>query len=57
MQFHEVFKRSNVINCQVRVKFDHFNYFKDKLGPVVNLRCPMIHGGCFEMFISLKNNK
>ena len=45
MQFHEVFKRSNVIDRQVRVKLNYFSYLKDKLGLVVNLRCPVVHGG------------
>ena len=37
MQFRKVFKMSNVIDRQVRVKFDNFSYLKGKLGPVVNL--------------------
>ena len=45
MQFHEVFKRSNVIDHQVRVKFDHFDYLKGILGSVVNLGCPVVHSG------------
>ena len=45
MQFREVFKRSNVIDRHVRVKFDHFGYLKGKLEYVVNLGCIVIHGG------------
>ena len=45
MQFCEVFWPSNVIDRQVRVKFDHFSYFKVKLESVVNLGCPVLHGG------------
>ena len=43
MQFHEVFKWSNVIDRQVRIKLDHFGYLKGKLGPVVNLGCQVVH--------------
>ena len=45
MQFLEVFKRSKVIDHQVMVKFDHFDNLKGKLGPVVNLGCPVMYGG------------
>ena len=45
MQFHEVFKRSNVIDRQVRVKLDHFGYFKGKIVPVVSLGCSLVQGG------------
>ena len=45
MKFLEVFKRSNIIDRQVRVKFDHFGYLKGKLGFVVTLGCSMVHGG------------
>ena len=45
MQFDEVFKRSNVIDRQMRVKFDPFGYLKAKLGPVVNLGYLMVYSG------------
>ena len=41
MQFRKVL---NVIDLQVRVKFDHFGYLKGILGSIVNLRCPVVHG-------------
>ena len=43
--FCEVFKRSNVIDRQVKVKLEHFGYLKGKLGPVVTLGCPVGHSG------------
>ena len=43
MQFHDVFKRSNVIDCLVRVNLDHFDYLQGILEPVVNLWCAVIH--------------
>ena len=49
MQFSEVFKRlSNVIDHQMSVKFDHFDYLKGKLGFVVNLGCLVIHNSYLE---------
>ena len=42
MQFREVFKWSNVVDCQVQVKLNHFDYLKGKLELVVNIRCLVI---------------
>ena len=53
MQFDEVFKRSNIIDRQMRVKFDPFDYLKAKLGPVVNLGCLVFHGGYLKSKLKL----
>ena len=45
MQFREVFKQSNAIDRQVRVKFDHFGYLRGKLGSIVNLGSLVHHDG------------
>ena len=45
MQFHEVFKRSNFIDHQVRLILDYFGYLEGKLEHIVNLRCPVIYSG------------
>ena len=45
MQLFEVFKRSKVINHQVRVKLDHFDYFKGKIVPGVSLGCSLVQDG------------
>ena len=58
MQFHEVFKQSNVIDHMVRVKLDNFCYLKGKLKSVVNLGYLVVHGGYLKGKLgSLRFNK